>query len=65
MGCAMRALIETLRLWGILQCQRGATAVEYGLILAMICLAMIAALSNVANKTIGMWNNVATEVLAH
>ncbi|WP_375196896.1 Flp family type IVb pilin [Sphingobium sp.] len=61
----MRALIGTLRLRGIVKCQRGATAVEYGLILALICLAMIAALSNVANKTIGMWDNVATEVLAH
>lgn len=65
MGCVMRALIETFRLWGLLQCQRGATAVEYGLILALICLAIISAMSNVANKTIGMWNNVATEVLAH
>lgn len=65
MGCGMRTLIETFRLWGLLQCQRGATAVEYGLILALICLAIISAMSNVANKTIGMWNNVATEVLAH
>ncbi len=38
---------------------------EYGLILALICLAIIGAMSSVANKTIGMWNNVATEVLAH
>lgn len=65
MGCTMRALIKTFRLRGILRCQRGATAVEYGLILALICLAMIGALSNVANKTTGMWNNVSTEVLAH
>ena len=61
----MRALIETISRWGLLRCERGATAVEYGLILALIVLAIIAALSNVANKTIGMWNNVATEVLAH
>lgn len=61
----MRGLIKSISRWNLLQCQRGATAVEYGLILALICLAMIAALSNVANKTTGMWNNVSTEVLAH
>jgi pilus assembly protein Flp/PilA len=41
---------------------RGATAVEYGLILSLIVLAMIAALMNVASTTSGMWNNVATKV---
>ncbi|WP_313805393.1 Flp family type IVb pilin [Sphingobium sp.] len=61
----MRALIETFRLWGLMQCQRGATAVEYALILALVVLAIIGAMSSVANKTIGMWNNVAAEVLAH
>ncbi|WP_176591469.1 Flp family type IVb pilin [Sphingobium sp. EM0848] len=61
----MRALIKSFRLRGLAACQRGATAVEYGLILALICLAIIGAMSSVANKTIGMWNNVATEVLAH
>ena len=61
----MRGLIKNLSRSGLLQCQRGATAVEYGLILALVCLAALAAISNVANKTVGMWNNVATEVLAH
>ena len=37
---------------------RGATAVEYGLILAMIVLAMIAALSSVGSSTIEMWTSV-------
>ena len=37
----------------------GATAVEYGLILAMIFLAMIAAIQNFGNETISMWSNVA------
>jgi pilus assembly protein Flp/PilA len=37
----------------------GATAVEYGLILAMIFLAMIAAIQNFGNETISMWNDVA------
>lgn len=42
--------------------EKGATAVEYGLIIAMIVLAMIAALSNVATKTNGMWSNVSDKV---
>ena len=41
---------------------RAATAVEYGLILAMIVIAMIVSLSTFANVTIGMWNNVNTKV---
>lgn len=61
----MRGLFETIVQWGLLRCERGATAVEYGLILALICLAIIGALSNVATKTTGMWNNVSNEVLAH
>ena len=37
----------------------GATAVEYGLILALIFLAMLAAVQNFGNSTISMWNKVA------
>jgi len=40
----------------------GATAVEYGLILALVVLAAMGAIVKVASGTIGMWNNVATEV---
>ncbi|NWK95730.1 Flp family type IVb pilin [Sphingobium lactosutens] len=58
----MRGLIEIIARRGLLRCERGATAVEYALILAMVVLAIIVALTNVANKTITMWNNVATEV---
>jgi pilus assembly protein Flp/PilA len=36
----------------------GATAIEYGLIAALIVVAMIAALQGVADSTIAMWNNV-------
>ena len=43
----------------------GATAVEYGLICALIVIAMIAALSGTANKTVMVWNTVATQVSAH
>ena len=40
----------------------GATAVEYGLILALIALATIVAISGVANETVGMWDDVANQV---
>ncbi|WP_183982958.1 Flp family type IVb pilin [Sphingomonas jinjuensis] len=41
---------------------RAATAVEYGLILALIVLSMFAALHEMAGTTVGMWNNVSTKV---
>lgn len=40
----------------------GATAVEYGLILALVALAAIVAITGVANETVNMWNGVANEV---
>lgn len=49
---------KTTLLARLLQDQRGATAVEYGLILAMIVLAMLSALSGVANETKKMWGDV-------
>lgn len=42
--------------------QRGASAVEYGLIAALIVLAMIGGFVQVANSTITMWGNVNTKV---
>ena len=42
--------------------QKAATAVEYGLIVALIVLAMMAGLSQFAGTTISMWNNVSTAV---
>jgi pilus assembly protein Flp/PilA len=54
-------MLVTIR--GIFSCQKGATAVEYGLIAAMIVVAMIAALSNVAFNTADMWNLIKNEVL--
>jgi pilus assembly protein Flp/PilA len=42
----------------------GATAVEYGLILAMVFLAMLAAVQNFGNTSIAMWNNIAEKVKA-
>ncbi|MFD1612241.1 Flp family type IVb pilin [Sphingomonas tabacisoli] len=49
----------------LLRSAAGATAVEYGLIVSLIVIAMLASLSQVANVTIGMWNNIAQNVLAH
>ena len=42
--------------------EEGATAVEYGLILSLVVLAAMGAIVKIANSTISMWNNVATEV---
>jgi pilus assembly protein Flp/PilA len=35
-----------------------ATAVEYGLILGLIVIAILVAISGVAHETIGMWNKI-------
>lgn len=42
--------------------QRGATAIEYGLIVAVIVIALIAGFQNLASVTTGMWNNVNSAV---
>ena len=42
--------------------EKGATAVEYGLIVALIVLAMMAGLSQFAQTTIQMWNDVEAKV---
>ena len=46
----------------IFGCQRGATAVEYSLILSLIMLALIGGLSELASSTVGMWDNVSNDV---
>lgn len=46
----------------LLRDRKAATAVEYGLILALIVLAMLGALAGVADATIGLWNNISTKV---
>ena len=42
--------------------ERGATAVEYGLILALIFLALVGALETFGKTTITMWNHVSSTV---
>ena len=41
---------------------RGATAVEYGLIAALVVLGAFFGMKNFANTSISMWNNVSTTV---
>ena len=48
----------------ILSNRRGATAVEYGLIVALVVITMVVSLIQLANTTTGMWNNVNTKVTA-
>lgn len=54
-------MLELIRRIG--RCEQGATAVEYGLIVAMIVIAMVAALSNVAGSTSNMWNSIQNKVI--
>lgn len=44
--------------------RHGATAVEYGFILAMVVLAMFGALQGVGGATSSLWNNVSNKVAA-
>lgn len=46
-------------LYRLMRSTRAATAVEYGLILALIFLAAVVAVGNVANSTNSMWGGVA------
>lgn len=51
-----RTLLRALRT------TRGATAIEYGLILALIVIAMVVGLTALANSTTGMWGRVDAKV---
>lgn len=42
--------------------RKGGTAIEYGLIAALIVITMIGAFIEVANTTTGMWSNVNTRM---
>lgn len=44
--------------------ERGATAVEYGLIVALIVIAIIGALKGVADENNGMWVTVSNKTAA-
>ena len=42
--------------------QRGATAIEYGLIAALICVAAIGGISSLGGGAGGMWGDLSTTV---
>jgi len=46
----------------ILRCQKGATAIEYGLIVSLIVIAIIVSVTQVAGTTIEMWGFVSNTV---
>ena len=50
------------RLPEILRDRRGGTAIEYGLIAALVVITMIAAFQLVASTTVGIWNNINDKV---
>jgi len=56
----MRSTLRALRsLW---RNRRGATAVEYGMILALIVIGLIAVIAQLGKTTSDMWNGVAQNV---
>ena len=61
----LRSIIARLRrgLDPALRDSRGATAVEYGLIVAMIVIVMIVALKQVATANTNLWHNVSDKVV--
>ncbi len=52
------------RRWRLIGDRRGASTVEYGLILAFIVLMMFGAMMNVAGITNDMWNDMAAKVVS-
>jgi pilus assembly protein Flp/PilA len=55
--------VKTNRLLkAIFEDRSGATAIEYGLIAALIVIAIISSLNTFANSTISMWNRVSTNM---
>ncbi len=56
----MRAFVRITT--ALLRDRKAATAVEYGFIVALIVLAMMASLNALGDVTTSMWNNVSTQV---
>lgn len=52
------------RLRSLLADQRGATAIEYGLIASLIIIAMIGGISSLGGGAGGMWTGVSADVQA-
>lgn len=47
------------RIWKLIVDDRGATAIEYGLIVALIALAVFGAMQFATDQTVTMWYNTA------
>lgn len=56
----MRALTKSIH--HLIRNSKAATSIEYGLICALIVLAIMAALVALGTVTTDMWNNVSTKV---
>lgn len=61
LSALIRPVVATWRT--LLANRKGATAIEYGLIAALIVIATMASISGVADVTIEMWNNVSDRVV--
>ncbi len=48
---------------GFLADERGATAIEYSLIAAVVCVPLVAALSAVGTQTSALWLSVASKIV--
>ncbi|GAA0326478.1 hypothetical protein GCM10009087_40990 [Sphingomonas oligophenolica] len=46
----------------LIKAEKGGTAIEYGLIAALVVITMIAAFIGMANTTTDMWGNVNTKI---
>lgn len=57
---AIRRLLRMLR-----ADERGATAIEYGLIAALIVIAMLGALQSLGGGVNGKWGQLATEIATY
>jgi pilus assembly protein Flp/PilA len=57
-----RGLDMKRRLIKLIADVRGATALEYGLIVALIVIAIVIAISNVGGGTSGIWGNMTNKV---
>lgn len=58
----MRAFVRLARAFA--RDRKGATAIEYGFLLALIALAIMATLVELGGTTSNLWNNVSTKVQA-
>jgi pilus assembly protein Flp/PilA len=62
MRSLLPAALSSLR--ALVSDRRGATVVEYALIVALIVIAMMVGLRSFAAASTGMWTNVSTRVIA-